>query len=70
MAFCRRQLLNIVVEIYHRHRLDKHGGASGRLIMDNTREIGLVFQLNRHYISVPTHGDNGFLEILLVFVVV
>ena len=60
------QLLHIVIHIHHRHRLDEKGGAAGRLVVDNTREVGAILLLHGDDITLITHGDNGILKIFLV----
>ena len=70
MALRSRKLFNIIVKIYHSHWLNKQGGAGGRLVVDNTWYALAIFLLYWQYISIPTHGNDIFLKIFLIFIVV
>ena len=70
MALRSRKLFNIIVKIYHSHWLNKQGGAGGRLVVDNTWYALAILLLYWQYISIPTHGNDIFLKIFLIFIVV
>ena len=62
--------LDIVVEVHHRHRLDKKCRSAGGLVMHDAREIEAVFLLDGDDIPVLPHRYESILEIFLVIGIV
>ena len=60
------KLFELVVELYHRHRLDKQCGTGRRLVVDHSLEGILIFRLDRYAVTAVSHGDKGVLQNSLI----
>ena len=57
------QLPQLIVHIYHSHRLNEECGAGGGLIMHHSGHMGFVFGLDREAVTPVTHGYQRVLQI-------
>ena len=60
------KFLDLVIQLYYRHRLDKQCGTGGRLVVNHSLEGILVFRLHRHTVTAVSHGDEGVLQDSLI----
>ena len=61
--FLQRQFAQLVVEGDDGGWLDEECGAGGRLIMDQSRDLGFVLGLDRDAVAVAAQGDHIVLQI-------
>ena len=69
LRFANACSLQVVIGIDDGQRFDIERRATGRRIVDDTRKSMAVLLLDRNDIAVVAHGDQGILEILLVFLI-
>ena len=61
--FLKLKFTHVVVQFYNRHWFDKKCGTGGRLVVDHTRHLSLIFGFDRDTVSAVSHGDDSILKV-------
>ena len=58
------ELLEVVAQLHHEHRLDEQRGPRSALVVYQARHIGAALRLHGDAVAVAPHGDDAVLQIL------